>query len=108
MPSLTVLQAVNDALKVEMRKDPIARLEKVLEKRGLWTREEGERLRTEALEEISEAARTAEAVPRPGLETIFSDVYATVPHHLRVQGEAAFELAKRRGDPSAGDGAFPL
>jgi hypothetical protein len=47
-------------------------------------------------------------VPRPGLETIFSDVYASLPGHLRAQGEAAFELAKRRGDPLAGDGAFPL
>jgi pyruvate dehydrogenase E1 component alpha subunit len=89
-------------------KDPIARLEKLLEKRGLWTSALGETIRAEALEEISAAARIAEAVPRPGLETIFSDVYATVPPHLRAQGEAAFELAKRRGDPMAGDGAFPL
>ncbi len=90
------------------KKDPIARFEKALEARGLWTTALGEKTRAEALEEVSQAARTAEAVARPGLETIFSDVYATVPRHLRVQGEEAFELARRRGDPSAGDGQFPL
>ena len=58
--------------------------------------------------EVAEAARTAEKVPPPGLETIFSDVYQDVPAHLRKQGQDAFDLASRKGDAMAGDGEFPL
>jgi len=31
-----------------------------------------------------------------------------VPAHIRRQGEAAFDLARRKGDAAAGDGEFPL
>ncbi len=90
------------------KKDPIRRFEKYLEASGLWNSALGTRVLEEALEEITRAAREAEAASRPGLETLFSDVYAEIPAHLRAQGEAAFELARLRGDPSAGDGEFPL
>jgi 2-oxoisovalerate dehydrogenase E1 component alpha subunit len=89
-------------------KDPVARFERHLAERGLWTPEEGKRLFDEAVAEVSAAAREAEAVGPPALETIFSDVYAELPAHLRRQGQAAFELARRKGDAAAGDGAFPL
>ena len=59
-------------------------------------------------EQVSAAAREAETVGAPGLETIFSDVYAELPRHLRQQGERLFDLAARRGDAQAGEGKFPL
>ncbi|MEZ5977222.1 MAG: thiamine pyrophosphate-dependent enzyme [Planctomycetota bacterium] len=90
------------------KKDPVERFEKFLATRGLWDAERGERLRKEAMDEVQDAARKAEAVGAPPLESIFTDVYADVPDHIRAQGAAAFELAKRLGDPAAGDGAFPL
>ncbi len=90
------------------KRDPIQRFEKFLEASGLWTAEKAEALRKELLAEVSAAARTAEETPRPGIETIFSDVYATLPEHLRSQGQEAFDLARRRGDPAAGGGEFPL
>ena len=89
-------------------KDPVARFERYLGGRGLWTAEEGKRLYDEAVAEVSAAAREAEEAPKPGLETIFSDVFEELPAHLRRQGQAAFELARRKGDAAAGDGAFPL
>ena len=89
-------------------KDPIARFEKYLAKRGLWTEEAGKQIYKDAMEEVGAAAREAEATPKPGLETIFSDVYETLPEHLRRQGQAAFDLARRRGEAAAGDGEFPL
>ena len=58
--------------------------------------------------EINAATKIAEATPKPGLETIFSDVYAEVPQHLRKQGQAAFDLAARRGEAASGGGEFPL
>lgn len=90
------------------RKDPILRLEAYLEKRGLWTESKRTELEAECAAQVAEAARAAEAVPRPALESIFSDVYAELPRHLRRQGEAAFDLARRKGDAAAGGGEFPL
>ena len=90
------------------KKDPVARFERFLATRKLWTKELGEKLYAEAMEEIGAAAKEAESTAPPPLETIFSDVYATVPQHIRKQGEASFELARRKGDASAGDGKFPL
>jgi TPP-dependent pyruvate/acetoin dehydrogenase alpha subunit len=89
-------------------KDPITRFERYLERRGLWRREVRERANAEIDARIREAVKVAEATPPPGLETIFSDVYRDVPAHLRKQGEDAFDLARRMGDPAAGDGSFPL
>jgi TPP-dependent pyruvate/acetoin dehydrogenase alpha subunit len=79
-----------------------------LKKRKLWTEDVRERWYAEAMNEVGEAARIAEAVPRPALETIFSDVYEQMPAHLRKTRSVSFELARRKGDASAGDGAFPL
>ena len=90
------------------KKDPVARFEKFLAKKKLWTEALREKLYSEAMNEVDEAAKIAQATPKPGLETIFSDVYATVPAHIRKQGAYLFDLAKRRGEAEAGDGAFPL
>jgi pyruvate dehydrogenase E1 component alpha subunit len=89
-------------------RDPIPRFEKFLEASGLWTKEKGAEIRKALTEEIAEAAREAERAPSPGLETMFSDVYAELPAHLREQGREAFDLARRKGDPLGGDGEFPL
>jgi len=89
-------------------KDPVDRFERYLAKRGLWKQGDRDTLYAECMQEVGAAAKTAQATPAPGLETIFSDVFAEIPDHLRVQGEAAFELAKRCGDAAAGGGAFPL
>ena len=89
-------------------RDPIARFEKHLEAAGLWTSEQRAALEKELRAEISQAARDAQAVGPPPLETIFSDVYQEVPAHIRTQGQTYFDLAKRKGDAQSGDGVFPL
>jgi pyruvate dehydrogenase E1 component alpha subunit len=90
------------------KRDPIERFEKFLLAGGLLAPQAKDEVWNAALEEVATAAREAESVPKPGLETIFSDVYAEVPAHLRAQGAAAFDLAARMGDAAAGDGKFPL
>jgi len=90
------------------KRDPIARFEKFLEAAGLLTPERSQSLRKEVADEVAAAAREAEQVAPPGLETIFSDVYAVLPAHIRKQGEMLFDIGRRRGDARAGDGAFPL
>ncbi len=89
-------------------KDPVQRFQSFLKQKGLWSESLEADLTREATEGISAAAKEAEATGAPGLETIFSDVYAELPAHLRAQGEAAFDLARRKGSADAGDGAFPL
>jgi len=90
------------------KRDPIPRFEKFLEASGLLDAAKAEAMRQAASEEIAAAARTAEQVGPPGLETIFSDIYAEIPAHIRKQGEELFDLGRRRGDAHAGDGKFPL
>jgi 2-oxoisovalerate dehydrogenase E1 component alpha subunit len=90
------------------KKDPVPRFEKFLEGRGLFDESKREQFMNEARERINAAVRAAEATPKPALETIFTDVYAELPEHLRRQGQETFELAKRKGDAAAGDGEFPL
>lgn len=90
------------------KKDPIDRFERFLAKAGLWKKGDRDKLYEECMNEVGAAAREAESTDRPALETVFSDVYADMPAHLRRQGQAAFDLAARKGDASAGDGKFPL
>jgi len=89
-------------------KDPLLLFQRYLTKQGIWTEELEASLTSEVDEEVKLAAAEAEATPAPGLETIFSDVYADLPTHLRRQGEAAFDLAKRKGEAAGGGGEFPL
>ena len=90
------------------KKDPVLRFERFLASRGLWTSEKGAAIYEECLAEITAAVGEAEKTPAPSLESIFSDVYAQIPPHIRRQGQAAFDLAARVGDASAGGGKFPL
>src|SRR5262249_54993328 len=90
------------------KRDPLPRFEKYLEAAGLLDAEKSAALRKEVEDEVAAAARAAEQVGAPGLETIFSDVYAEIPAHIRKQGEELFDLGRRRGDAHAGDGKFPL
>ena len=90
------------------KKDPLKRFQRYLESRGLWTPELEETLKAEVKTEINAGAKAAEAIPMPGLETIFSDVFEDLPNHIRRQGEISFDLARRKGEAADGDGAFPL
>ena len=89
-------------------RDPVMLFQRYLRKSGIWTEALQAELQASVVEEVRAAAAEAQATAMPGLETIFSDVYAELPNHIRAQGEASFDLARRKGDADAGDGAFPL
>ena len=97
-----------DELAAARKRDPIAIFESYLAAAGLWTEELAATMREEATKEVVAAARIVENTGPPALETVFSEVYAELPAHLREQGRSTFELAKRRGDAAAGTGEFPL
>lgn len=90
------------------KKDPVVRMRRFLEQRGLWDEALEESIVADCKGVVSDAAKIAQATPGPTLETIFSDVYEELPAHLRRQGEQAFDLAARKGDANDGGGAFPL
>ena len=73
--------------------DPVARLERHLEALGEWSAQQGEQLRKEIEAEVIAAQKEAERYGTlldgrvPPAETIFEDVYAQMPAHLRRQRE---------------------
>ena len=88
------------------QRDPVQRLRLYLEKRGLWDEIDDAALHTEIDAEITKAIRDAEKVGPPPLESVFTDVYAEMPPHLREQMEEFLRSGERRR-PEISD-KFPL
>ncbi len=86
------------------KRDPIPRFGAYLRGRGLLDDADVEAWTAEVQDEISRAVTEAEALPPPGIETLFADVYATMPPHLEEQ----MKHAVARGLGTRFEGAFPL
>jgi 2-oxoisovalerate dehydrogenase E1 component alpha subunit len=69
----------------QAKRDPIDRLRRYLEGIGAWSGEREERFVAEARAELRECVARAEAAPRPTIESMFQDVFAEQPPHLREQ-----------------------
>jgi 2-oxoisovalerate dehydrogenase E1 component len=78
------------ALEAERARDPIARFERFLVERGVFTAQELEEMRRTQFLRVEEASRIAEATPAPARETAAERVYA--PHQVEdletVSGES--------------------
>ena len=77
----------SDDLEPWASRDPIARVRRHLELRGLWSPEQEAELAGEIEQRFKQAVELAERTPRPALETIFDDDYAERPWHLVEQCE---------------------
>jgi len=69
-------------------RDPIARYRRYLEHAGWWDDGREARLEQDIGDEITRAIQEAELAPPPAVETLFTDVYADMPDHLRDQRDA--------------------
>jgi len=69
-------------------RDPLARLRRVLEREKLLDAASHEALEREARAEVDAAVAAAERAAPLTPETLFQDVYAEVPAHLRAQKES--------------------
>jgi pyruvate dehydrogenase E1 component alpha subunit len=78
-------------------KDPIDRLRKYLVKGGLLDDARDSKIESEINEQISKAIQTVEKLGPPGRESLFEDVYAKLPWHLREQRD---ELLAQKPAPS--------
>ena len=70
------------------KRDPIRRYRRVLDARGWWSDAEEEAMQADVVRRVKAEVVRAEAAPRPPLGSLFEDVYAETPAHLRAQ-EAA-------------------
>ncbi|MBI2264280.1 MAG: thiamine pyrophosphate-dependent dehydrogenase E1 component subunit alpha [Armatimonadetes bacterium] len=67
------------------KRDPISMCRKRLESQGIWSQKEQDSLETRISDQISRALRKAEGRPSPPGKTLFQDVFAEMPWHLREQ-----------------------
>jgi TPP-dependent pyruvate/acetoin dehydrogenase alpha subunit len=65
--------------------DPVARTRRHLETRGLWDAAREQRLAAEVHADVERAIAEAAAAEKPARETMFDDVYAELPWHLKEQ-----------------------
>jgi pyruvate dehydrogenase E1 component alpha subunit len=65
--------------------DPLARLRKHLEVTQGWSDAKDAEVQAELDAELKAAIKVAEATPAPSLESMFDDVFADLPWHLREQ-----------------------
>jgi pyruvate dehydrogenase E1 component alpha subunit/2-oxoisovalerate dehydrogenase E1 component alpha subunit len=93
-----------ELVKTWEKRDPVVRFGTWLRGKGLLNDADVEQWTTEINDEISAAITAAEAMPAPAIETIFTDVYATMPAHLQEQ----MKYAQAIGLGTTFDGAFPL
>ncbi len=82
-------------------KDPVVRLRETLTQAGAWS----EALEADALAqiktELTQAVGRSEAKAKPPLSSVFHDVYAEMPWHLRAQWREAEAAADRSAEASS-------
>jgi pyruvate dehydrogenase E1 component alpha subunit len=75
------------------KRDPLERLRQKILSAGHWDDSRDVKLKAELLQSINSAIAEAEALPNLSSETLFEDVYAEEPWHLREQRD---ELKKSK------------
>jgi len=78
------------------RRDPIDRMRKYLELKGLWSKDRDDALRAELDDLIQNTIKEVERNPPPPIETLFGDVYADMSPQLKEQMEAYLASGERR------------
>jgi 2-oxoisovalerate dehydrogenase E1 component alpha subunit len=78
-------------------KDPNVRMRGWLEKKGLWSEQKQVALEEKASAELAECVKSAEKAAPPALETMFDDVFAELPWHLREQKEQLLKGPRAKG-----------
>jgi len=97
-----------ELLKEWKTKDPMRRFRAWLLESGHMNEGQARKIEEDVEAEIAQAAGQAAEAPRPGLETIFTEVYAEMPAHLRNQRDACIQHHASRGEDVDEKGEFPL
>jgi len=78
------------------RRDPIDRMRKYLELKGLWSKDRDDALRSELDDLVQNTIKEVERHPPPAIETLFEEVYAEMTPQIREQMEAYLASRERR------------
>src|SRR6266849_3714457 len=78
------------------KRDPIERMRKYLELKGLWTKESEDQLRVELEDLLQATIKEVERSPPPPIVTLFTDVFAELTPQLKEQMEAFLASGERR------------
>ena len=79
-------------------RDCIEHLRRGLERDWSWSEQQDSLMRGELDREIDQAVEAALSVPSPPVQTLFEDVYAEPPRHLREQRDALLKHRLKRGN----------
>jgi pyruvate dehydrogenase E1 component alpha subunit len=92
------------------RKDPIERYRKFLDRNGMVPGSKAKDLEKEVTKEVEDAVVEVESAAPVGPDTIFEDVYAELPYHLRLQRDALLGERKKGSvvEYEQAEGKFPL
>jgi len=85
-----------------IKKDPIDRLRRYMERKGCWDAKKEDALRKETTETIAAALAGGESVGPPPVESMFEDVFSRLPSHLEKQKSEY--LAWRAANPNRNGG----
>ena len=78
------------------RRDPLDRMRKYLELKGLWSKDRDDALRAELDDLVQNTVKEVERNPPPPIETLFTDVYAQPSPQIKEQMEAYLASGERR------------
>lgn len=78
------------------QRDPVDRMRKYLELKGLWSKEYEDKLRAELDDLLQNTIKEVERQPPPAIETLFSEVYAEMTPQLKEQMQAYLASGERR------------
>lgn len=85
------------------QRDPMERFRKHLVIRKLWTEKWDQELQEDVKKEVAAALLSAEAEEKkPPVESMFDDVYAEIPLHLREQKQELLDYLERHGPVGGG------
>jgi 2-oxoisovalerate dehydrogenase E1 component alpha subunit len=87
----------DDVVEVWKKRDPIARLRRHLEHSGAWSDAKQQDLEARIEARIKAAVAGAENTSPPPLESMFEDVYATLPWNLREQRDELLRGPRAKG-----------
>ncbi len=77
--------------------DPLRRLRLHLKQRVGWDDDRDKLIHDEVTEQVKAAIERAEAAPPPSIASMFEDVYAELPWHLREQQQELEQGARAKG-----------
>ncbi|KAH9317359.1 hypothetical protein KI387_019128 [Taxus chinensis] len=81
-----------------MKRDPVSRFRKWLNRNNWWNEKDESDLRSEIRTKVLQAIQVAERMEKPGIENLFSDVYDKVPLNLQEQEKQLRETFAQHGE----------